>query len=68
MATCPSDTGDIDVRFFEAVGRVVATWSEYKEQGSHDIVFDKTSRWGTGVFTWQVKTDKQTLSGKVVKE
>jgi hypothetical protein len=58
----------LDILVFDALGRVVASWSEYKEQGGYNIVFDNTSRWGTGVFTWQVKTDKQTLSGKVVKE
>ncbi len=58
----------VDVTIYDALGRVVATWNEYTEPGEREIVFDKTSRWGTGVFTWQVKTNKQSQSGKVVRE
>ncbi|MCF8246613.1 MAG: T9SS type A sorting domain-containing protein [Saprospiraceae bacterium] len=58
----------VDVAIYDAQGRVVATWNEHTEPGQREIVFNKTSRWGLGVFTWQVKTDKQAQSGKVVRE
>ncbi|MBI1225408.1 MAG: T9SS type A sorting domain-containing protein [Bacteroidetes bacterium] len=58
----------LDVLVFDALGRVVASQSEYREPGEHEIQFDRTEHWGSGVFTWQVKTDKQTLAGKVVKK
>jgi hypothetical protein len=58
----------VDVFIFDAQGRIVANWSGYAKAGKIEVSFDRTARWGSGVFTWQVKAGRRTLSGTMVKE
>jgi hypothetical protein len=58
----------VDVAVYDALGRLVAAWNEYAGPGRQEIIFNKTFRWGTGVFTWQVRAGKSVESGKIIKE
>ena len=58
----------VDVAVYDALGRLVAAWNDYAGPGRQEIIFNKTSRWGKGVFTWQVRAGKSVESGKIIKE
>lgn len=58
----------LDVTVADASGRLVAAWNEHAGAGQQDIVLRSTDAWGKGIFTWQVRSGRQVLSGQAVRE
>jgi hypothetical protein len=61
------DDTEAHITVYDVEGRQVASWQGNLSNGMNQVSFDKTEAWGTGVFSYLVKTGPVKLSGTIVK-
>jgi hypothetical protein len=59
---------DFELSVFDVHGRLVARRAGKAEPGQVFIRFDDTGSWGSGVFTYRVKTASQSVTGKLTRQ
>ena len=59
---------DVEVMIFDVSGRLIGFWAgQVIPDKRENVVFEHTEKWGSGVFTWQVRAGIHTFSGQVVQ-
>jgi len=59
---------DFELSVFDVHGRLVARRTGKTGLGQVFIRFDSTGSWGSGVFTYRVRSASQSVTGKVIKQ
>jgi hypothetical protein len=58
----------LEVAVFAADGRKVAAWMGEMLAPQRELVFQGTESWGTGTFTYRVRTSQYSASGKISRQ
>jgi hypothetical protein len=58
----------VELSVFDVNGRLVASWSGETVSKEKEVFFGSTEDWGTGVFTYRVRTARHSVSGKITKQ
>ena len=58
----------VEITLYDIYGRLAASWQGSLDAGKSSVPFRETNSWGSGVFTYLVKTPLQTLTGTIVKQ
>ncbi|TAK45827.1 MAG: hypothetical protein EPO28_03215 [Saprospiraceae bacterium] len=58
----------VEVSVFDVNGRLVASWSGEIAAREKEVSFDSTKDWGDGVFTYRVRTARQSVTGKITRQ
>jgi hypothetical protein len=58
----------VELSVFDVNGRTVASWSGESVSMEKEVLFGNTNDWGSGVFTYRVRTASYSVSGKITKQ
>jgi hypothetical protein len=62
------EASPVELMVFDPVGRLALRWKGQTEKGHNAFTFDQAKAWTKGIYTYQLNTDTQAVSGVLSKQ